>query len=288
MDKKMMFFYKRLVSIALITVLWSCSHTKNKAWLELPKELSETSGLACLDDQLWTVNDSGNSATLYQVNSSGDVINHVPLALQNVDWEAISSIGGKLFVADIGNNAGTRQQFELYQIRDTLSKEPKVQSWQIKYPDQPSGFLEAYNHDFDAEALVALSEHTLLLFTKSWRTDISHVYRIDLNSSPSLTMTKQADIVGLPGVVTDAALDPQTGNYLIVGYQNYRRNFLQFAFERQFLPFIATLDKNFQLQQVELLANDGQVEGITVCAGSRWISAEKTDSSPARLWRTSL
>lgn len=288
MDNKMIFFYQRLVSIALIAVVMSCARNENKAWIELPKELSETSGLACLDNQLWTVNDSGNSATLFRINNSGDVVTRVPLAVSNVDWEAISSNDGNLFVADIGNNAGNRQQFELYQITDTLSKTPKVQTWQIKYPDQQSGLLGAYNHDFDAEAVVALTQRTLLLFTKSWHSDISHVYRIDLNSSQPLIMTKQADILGLPGLVTDATLDPQTGNYLLVGYQNYRRNLLQFAFDRHFIPFIATLDKNFRLLQVELLANDGQVEGITICSGSRWFSAEKSDSSPARLWRTSL
>lgn len=285
MDSKLKFFHQRLVSIALIAVLASCTHNDSRAWIELPKELSETSGLACLNEQLWTVNDSGNSAILFRVSSSGDITARVPLQVPNVDWEAISSKGQSLFVADIGNNVGTRRQFSIYQIINALSNVPTVKTWQIKYPDQPSGLLGAYNHDFDAEALVALTDQTLLLFTKSWRTDISHVYRIDLNSTQPLNMKKQADIAGLPGVVTDAAIDPQTGNYLLVGYQNYRRNLLQFAFNRQFLPFVATLDKNFQLLQVEQLENDGQVEGVTICAGSRWVSAETSDSSPARLWR---
>lgn len=287
MDLHMKFFYQRLVTVAIITGLLSCTHNNHKNWIELPAELAETSGLACLNEQLWTINDSGNAAVVYQVNQRGDIEHRHALAVKNIDWEAITAVDGSLFIGDIGNNAGIRQQFTLYRLENPTSSQPHMTSWQLIYPDQPRTLLPAYDHDFDAEALVALTNTRLLLFTKSWNTDVSHVYQIDLTSPQLIKMQKRADIIGLPGIVTDVALDPKTGNYLVVGYQNYRRNLLEFAFNRQFSPFIATLKPDFTVETSQTLAYDGQVEGVVVCAGKRWFSAEKSDSMPARIWSTS-
>lgn len=285
MDSKMKFFYQQLVSAMCCIGLVSCSHNEHKGWMDLPQELAETSGLACLNEQLWTINDSGNAAVIYQLNARGDVLRRLPLTVRNVDWEAVTSFDNNLFIGDIGNNAGARHELTIHQVSSPETQSQVVKSWQIRYPDQPSGLLVAYDHDFDAEALVALNNRRLMLFTKSWHSDISHVYQIDLASTQPIVMQKRADIVGLPGIVTDAAVDPATGHYLLVGYQNYRRNLLQFAFSGEFSPFIATVDQQFNVLEVQNLPFDGQVEAVTVCSGQRWFSAEKSTKQPARLWR---
>ena len=40
----------------------------------LPNILEETSGLAILNDTLWTLNDSGNEATLYAISTKGELL----------------------------------------------------------------------------------------------------------------------------------------------------------------------------------------------------------------------
>ncbi|MEY4350275.1 MAG: hypothetical protein RL078_322, partial [Bacteroidota bacterium] len=83
----------------------------------------ESSGLLCLNDTLYSINDSGNSPTLKALNpANGQTIAEWFVAnAQNVDWEAIGASPTVLFIADFGNNMGNRQYFDIYQIqRDAL------------------------------------------------------------------------------------------------------------------------------------------------------------------------
>ena len=54
----------------------------------------------------WVILDSGNDHALYRISEeNGDVLQQVTLSnATNVDWEAISSDGNHVYVADVGNN----------------------------------------------------------------------------------------------------------------------------------------------------------------------------------------
>ena len=80
---------------------------------ELPKVLEETSGLAILNDTLWTVNDSGNEATLYAISTKGKLLAKRLTTNTNIDWEDMANANGRLIVADMGNNFGTRKNLYL-------------------------------------------------------------------------------------------------------------------------------------------------------------------------------
>lgn len=285
MFNKLTTFHHQIVTLVLILLICSCSNTQSTNHFELSSEIAETSGLTCLDGQLWTINDSGNEPIIYQIDRRGEIKLRKALSVTNTDWEAITSFNNDLFIGDIGNNAGTRKSFNLIKVSSPTSAKPVLQQWQVHFPKPPPAHVIAYNHDFDAEALVAISASQLLLFTKSWQTDISHVYQVDLNNASSISMQKIGEVQGLPGLITDVTLNARTGDFVVVGYQNYRRHLMTFIFTRSFVPFIATLDRQFNIQSIDYFPEDAQVEGITECAGFRWISAEKSDSSAARLWR---
>lgn len=274
----------------------------------LPAQTSESSALICLQSQFLTLNDSGNPPTLYQVDRYGVLQREIHTNANNVDWEAMTLHQGTLLVADIGNNSGNRSSITLYQfdwplvhssagsapiersaaMQSNTAKQSKVQyrqAYQFSYPAQllPAAQpVQPYQHDLDAEALVSTGEQ-LLLLSKNWLSDGSQVYALDLQQQ---SMQKIADIQGLPGLVTDAAFDSNTQQFILTGYQNLRRHALSFALTGDYQPFVALADKDFRVLKVHMLPGAGQVEGVCLDAQQEiWLSQERSRQLPALLWR---
>lgn len=95
-------------------------------------DISESSGI-CLSarypDCLWTHNDSGSTAELFLVRTSGELLAHVEIEQASCsDWEAITqvSVDGKTYIAvgDIGDNSATREECRIYVI-----EEPEIGDW---------------------------------------------------------------------------------------------------------------------------------------------------------------
>lgn len=281
----MMLCFLRILSTSCVVALAACSQVPLQRTTGLDEQLKETSALACINDRLWTINDSGNSAEIFQIDNQGQITKRIDLKVPNRDWEALSAVGATLFIADIGDNAGSRHELVLYRAVLKDDELSALSAFSLHYPDKPASPLVAYAHDFDAEALVALSESQLLLFSKSWASGISHVYQIDITSSTNATMHKIADVTGLPGVITDATRVAGTNDITVVGYINFRTQLLQFMFDRSLHPFIATLDAKFNVKQVSALPTTGQVEAVSQCQGALWISNEQSDAAAAQLQR---
>lgn len=245
--------------------------------ITLPKALSETSGLSCADDnQILSINDSGNAPVVYSVSYDGTITEELALSIRNNDWEAITADEDYLFVADIGNNKGQREQLEVYKVsrQDINNVTPLV----IKYADNnPAGNIP-YAHDFDAEALVKKGGE-LLLFSKSWRSGNTHIYQINdqVNEEKLAQMlTPFASIEGLPGVVTGVDYDASKNQYVVVGYKS--DPFGNFA------AFMASLSSTFTVLNIWPLEGYKQVEGVCVDSeGAYWFSEEATDGRAASL-----
>jgi hypothetical protein len=58
--------------------------------LPLPDVISASSGLWCGSHGIYTVNDSGNSPTLYKLNQSGELLQCVEIDAANTDWELLA------------------------------------------------------------------------------------------------------------------------------------------------------------------------------------------------------
>ena len=242
----------------------------------LSQQLEETSGLYCTDDRLFTINDSGNEAKVFELNYDGLVTQTYPLPLRNIDWEAITGDDEFLYIADIGNNKGKRETLMVHKV--SRRDYNHVDSFSIQYAGNEPSDNFPYAHDFDAEAMV-LAEGKLLIFSKSWRTGIANVYEV--GSETQQILTPIAHIAGLPGVITGADFDEMRNLYVVVGYKSDPFG--------NFSTFLAQLDTSFTPVEVWPLDEYKQVEGICVDKqGDYWFSEEATDLRKASLTRASI
>ena len=112
---------KTFIFLAILTfkITYNQAQISNfKEKFELPEKVKETSGLLFLDGKIITHNDSGNDANLYEIDSlSGTILRTISIAnATNIDWEDLTENDTHLFVADIGNNNGNRQDLKIYTI----------------------------------------------------------------------------------------------------------------------------------------------------------------------------
>lgn len=138
-----------------------------QAGTRLPDAVHETSGLASSgrDPQvLWTHNDRGNEAHLYAVRTDGTLLNRVAITgAEHGDWEDIErapcAAGTCLYIADIGDNNGSRESITIYVVPEPdLSGGAPAQALVLsaRYPDG------AHN----AESMFILPGGDLFIVTK--------------------------------------------------------------------------------------------------------------------------
>ena len=130
--------------------------------IELPKEINETSGLEIINNNFITHNDSGGDPVVYEFNQNGVIINRYNVNgdsgnnLENVDWEDLGADGEYLYIADTGNNFGTRKDLKLIKV-DPSNNFQAINEINISYKDQES-FLPKLRHKFDAEGLTIIDD----------------------------------------------------------------------------------------------------------------------------------
>ena len=243
-----------------------------KSIVELPKELSETSGLFCDVDGMYSLNDSGNAPIIYRINYQGEIIERTHLPLTNKDWEAITADASSFYIADVGNNKGKREQVEIHKVN--RSNVNDITTITLKYEGNDASNNIPYAHDFDSEAMVKHGDD-LLLFSKSWKTGITHVYKVN-EGEIEQTISTFASIDGLPGVVTGVDFDQHQNKFVITGYKSDPFG--------NFSTFMAQISKDFTLLDVWPLEQYKQVEGICVDNnGMYWFSEEATEGRKASL-----
>ncbi|HLX60796.1 MAG TPA: hypothetical protein VKX17_05890 [Planctomycetota bacterium] len=118
---------------------------------ELPKVIDESSGLIKSKrypgkDVFWTHNDSGDSARIFAIDSTGKLLRTVAIPhAENVDWEEITmDEKGRVIICDIGdnsrnNNGGQRMGVVFYRIAepDAFDKNealPEPEVFRFQYP----------------------------------------------------------------------------------------------------------------------------------------------------------
>ena len=112
-------------------------------------ELNELSGLVALDSGLWAHNDSGDEARVFRLDDAG--VTQAVVRLEGVeafDWEDMSGAGpsaGELFVGDIGDNEGIRNEVtvlafavpEPAPVGEVTIPAEGIQTITLRYPDGP-------------------------------------------------------------------------------------------------------------------------------------------------------
>lgn len=281
---------QRALVLLLSLSLFACTSVPKPEFtaVDLPAELSESSGLLCVGDEFVSFNDSGGLPVLYRFNAAGQIQQQLELSVKNIDWEAITSDGQFLYLADTGNNAGKRTSVLIHKIPLDwrLLKQPyQPVTLEISLPDQ--GKLKAYQHDLDFEALV-YQHGALWLISKSWASQKPALYRLD----PSLkfqALGKALPLQSADFLVTDASFSNSTEHWWLVGYTDPRKAIWAYLTNSGFEAQIARYDVQLQLLEVQTLPTQGQVEGLCIDLQQQiWISEEAGKHKPARLIKTGL
>jgi hypothetical protein len=188
----------------------------------LPASLSESSGLIFFNDKLITHNDSGGQNELYELDIDTELVTRTVTITNatNIDWEDITQDDTHIYVADIGNNYGSRTNLVIYKISKTAylaSTSVTAEIIEISYFDQTDFTPNLNNNEWDAEALVSYDATNLLLFTKNWVDGITKAYVIPktqgVHSISPLTTSLDSG-----GRITGGTFNSISGKLYLVGY----------------------------------------------------------------------
>lgn len=188
----------------------------------LPDEISETSGLVNLNGEIWTHNDSGGEAELYQIDTeTGEIIRTVEISnADNNDWEDIAHDESYVYIGDFGNNYGDRTDLAIYRVEIAdIADDDEVDAEMITfhYDDQSSFEPDYHNTNFDCEALICYEEH-LYLFTKNWIDLKTNCYKL-----PKTIGDHEAVFYSNfnPGfLVTGSDVMPGMNQLILIGYNS--------------------------------------------------------------------
>ena len=249
----------------------------------LPDLVRESSGLILLGDNLVTINDSGNEATLYEVDpTDGQLLAEVQVEQAiNGDWEGLAKDQQYIYIADIGNNDGDRKDLRIYRVllSEYLQGNSTVSADSIlfSYQDQ-TNFVSTPLSNFDAGALISYGD-SLYIFTKNWADQHTNIY-----SLPKTTGSFEAKRVGrinTEGLVTGAVYNSNTDEIMLIGYS------FQSAFLVRLWNFeAADFDQGEMARYPLNLQGSFQVEAIEIVdEKDYYITSESNDQGEARLWR---
>ena len=258
---------KTFLFLAILTfkITYNQAQISNfKEKFELPEKVKETSGLLFLDGKIITHNDSGDDANLYEIDSlSGTILRTISIAnATNIDWEDLAENDTHLFIADIGNNNGNRQDLKIYTILKSDFKNNNSVSAEViyfSYEDQVSFVSQPSN--FDAEGIV-IYEDAILIFTKNWVDLKTNVYKVPLIVGSHVA--SKVSTANVEGLITGAVFNDN--RFFLTGYETSLTPFLIYiSYNRTpgediFLSGfnkISLKDELEQGSQVEAIANIG-------------------------------
>lgn len=272
---------KKLTLLFSILISLSFSAQQDYDWFKINKyrtavlndSIKENSGLNFFNDRLFTINDSGNSSEIFEINKeTGKIKNVFKTELINKDWEAITSDSTNLYIGDFGNNVGSRKDLVIYRIPfDSTLTAPNINnitSIPFYYPEQKDFTPKNLNNDFDAEAMIFLNGK-IHLFTKEWASKSTTHYTIDPNLVDNQAAQKIETFYTVY-VVTDAAYFDQ--KLYLVGYTKKAEVFLTIFTESEPGIFFKEKPKKYYVGSSLSL---GQIEGIAVDAKGIYISGEE-------------
>ena len=272
---------KKLTLLFSILISLSFSAQQDYDWFKINKyrtavlndSIKENSGLNFFNDRLFTINDSGNSSEIFEINQqTGKIKNVFKTDLINKDWEAITSDSANLYIGDFGNNVGVRKDLMIYRIPfDSTLMAPNINnitSIPFYYPEQKDFTPKNINNDFDAEAMIFLNRK-IHLFTKEWASKSTTHYTIDPNFADNHAAEK-IETFATDYVVTDAAYIDQ--KLYLVGYTKKAEVFLTIFTESEPGIFFKEKPNKYYLGSSLSL---GQIEGIAVDDKGIYISGEE-------------
>ncbi len=242
---------------------------------ELPEEVKETSGLIFFNDKVITHNDSGDAPNLYEIDTISGLITRT-ITISNathVDWEDISQDDTHIYIADIGNNNGSRQDLTIYKVLKsdyTASNSIIAEVITFSYEDQTDFTSLPNNNNFDAEA-ISVYQNSIFIFTKNWIDFKTNAYKIPTTIGNHVA-TKVSSYDSL-GLITGSSYNPADDSFLLCGYDNTFTPFLIYVSPNR--PSGDDIFSGGNHSRIEFtgdifLEQGSQVEAITVFDNSRY------------------
>ncbi len=184
-------------------------------------DIEESSGLITIKGRIFTHNDSGDEAKLYEIDAFGNVIQTITINdAEHIDWEAITEDEEYIYIGDIGNNIGNRKDLAIYKVSKNMlltSDEVSAQKIGFSYSDQTSFSYPNFTTPYDAEALISYHDK-LYIFTKSWGDKITKIYPV--SKEPGEYVLKAEGEMLLDFMVTDADFDVASHSIVLIGYES--------------------------------------------------------------------
>ena len=237
----------------------------------LPKIINETSGLEILNEVFITHNDSGGEPSLYFFNLNGEIINSKQLEeesyweIYNNDWEDITADENYLYIADTGNNFGTRDNLNIIKVKITdFSVDGKID---IFYSDQKS-FFPSSKHKYDAEALLII-EDKIALFSKDRDSLNTDLYLIDKKVKEKQELSSVANF-NVNALITGGDYDRDLGVLALVSYSFNGEQYL-ILFE----DFDIYNPRNNSFKKYRIPIEKAQIEAVKIISEKFfWVTSE--------------
>lgn len=211
-------------TVILMITQGYAQHINTDIITKLDEPLEETSGLVWIGSSLWTHNDSGGEAALYEIDTAtGNIARTVTIAnASNYDWEDITSNNTHVFIGDFGNNYGNRKDLKIYRIdknkiiegADTVMADTIT----FAYTNQTQFSFETYTTNFDCEAMIAVDD-SIFLFSKNWGNHKTYIY--GMPNTPGEYGCVPLDSLNVDGLITGAAYNRDKEEVLLIGYKPY-------------------------------------------------------------------
>ncbi|NVO32484.1 SdiA-regulated domain-containing protein [Hymenobacter lapidiphilus] len=227
-------------------------------------EVPESSGLALTGENgtFFTHGDDGNQPILYKIDTEGEVLARIEVAVKSQDWESVTRDNtGNVYIGDVGNNNNDRKNLVIYRLNPLNPQ--IVQEIKLKYPDQTEFAPKKKDRNFDCEATL-WHDGQVYLFTKDrGRGETSKVYTVP--DQPGSYTAQLRTKLAIPGQVTDAALSPDGRRLVLLAREE------MFVFEGENLAAILKA-KPTQIS----LKGAGQTEGAVFTSNQTlYISTEQ-------------
>ncbi len=252
--------------------------------VRLSPDIMETSGLSLDNGMLWTHNDNGNKAFLFQFDKdSGKILRSVKIdEIKNNDWEEIEMDSTHVYIGDIGNNAGDRKNLRICMLEKQLLYETDVveiepQKIRFHFPGQPDK-LKNNGHDYDVEAFLVL-EDSVYIFTKNWLSNTCNLYAV-----PKKEGTWDARFISsfdTQGLITSATVNETFSKIILLGYNRGKP-------QRPFIWILEGFSKDdfFNGSKKRYNLNFfAQTEAIAIVDDHLVVTSEGNKTTPPKLYR---
>lgn len=237
----------------------------------LNDSIQETSGLNFLNGKLYTFNDSGNPAELFEIDkNSGKILKVLKTNTENKDWEALTNDENNFYIGDFGNNAGTRKDLKIYKIpfQNNELQNDLMKTISFYYPDQNDFTSKNISTDYDLESMIYLNGK-IHIFTKEWASKSTTHYTLDPENFQNQAAQK-VESFKTGFMISDAYYYDK--KLYVVGYTKKTEVFLNVFNETEPGIFFKDNPRHFYLGSALTI---GQIEGIAVDEKGIYISGEK-------------